>query len=152
MNHQLSKLQLKWEEQMLMSPWHIPEICTSQGTVTLRRLSRHKLLCLWIPEQMSRALREMVRWPLPYVHFMRSEPGASVMYFPFGLLSIWFLLYSGWEERRDLGKNHISSTCTSTGFFWSFLQGSCSVYQQFMTLYPHPHGVSGCISRREGSC
>ena len=84
--------------------------------------------------------------------FRRSEPGASVTCFPFGLLSMWFLLVFRMRRKiRFRKKGIIRSSCTFSGFLWSFLQGSCSVYQPCMTLDPNPPGVLECISKREGS-
>ena len=83
--------------------------------------------------------------------FRRSQPGASVTCFPFGLLSIWFLLVFRMRKKIRFRKKTYHSSCTFSGFLWLLLQGSCSVYQQCMTLDPNAPGVLECISKREGS-
>lgn len=109
-NHQFSEYQFRWEERgsnpspekMLMSPWLVPVICTSQGTVISRVMFSHKLLFLWVKDQMSWVLHEIVgRWSLPCVHFFRR----CICY----MLSIWFLLV--FRIRRKIilrKKKHVS--------------------------------------------
>ena len=106
MNHQLSKYQFRWEgpsaEQMLVPPWLVPEICTSQGTVMLRGMSRHKPLSLWNVTSTAWNHGQMTS---PFCAFL-GDQSQVLLWHAFHLVCFpcGFFWYSGWEERLGLGK------------------------------------------------